>query len=400
MMPMIRLQPRLPQREHELTRDFIATMLHAVDPQRATRSHMGAMTPNTPTHILAFGKAAIAMTHGAIEHLGDSFARATVLAPEALALDAQFKSKLITTHPCDHPFPTRRNLIASRDLVEHARSIPDDHRVVVLISGGSSAMLCLPHERATLEDIRDTTQAMLCKGAGIHEINAARARLDVLKNGGLAAKLMHVADRHCFVLSDVIGNDPRVIGSGPMHDANPHRTPHTIIASNDTLIDAGAAWCAHRGILGSPRPRAMTRQAADAGRSLANELMNGEGPKTIAVIMGGEPTVDASKTDGIGGPMLELGLSAALKLAQTDTDWTVISITSDGIDGPSLAAGLVLTASMLSASIKQQAAHAAIRSHDTRSICDTLGATIYTGPTGTNVNDIAIAIRWARETHG
>jgi glycerate-2-kinase len=104
--------------------------------------------------------------------------------------------------------------------------------------------------------------------------------------------------------------------------------------------------------------------------------------------------VNTHGTDGIGGPTLELTLSAALALSQHEFDWSVIGFTTDGIDGPSGVAGCVLTSSMLSAPIKRQAVESAIRHHDTLSICDTLGATIRTGPTGTNVNDIAMAIRW------
>lgn len=393
MIP-IRFQSGLPEREPRIATEILRAVLRAADPERAMRAHLSHLPKDTPTHILAFGKASIAMSAGAIDALGSSFARATILAPEANTLNAQFKSKLVAMYPCDHPLPTERNIDATRHLLEHAHSIPEDHRVLVLISGGSSAMLCHPQPRASLGQIRQMTKDMLARGSSIHEINAARSQLETLKAGGLARELMHVADRYCFLVSDVIGDDPSVIGSGPMHDAFPPRTPHVVVASNASALDALAAWCAGESINCFHIDRGVGGDASDAGRSLAHRLSRASLSSPLAVALGGETTVNTHGNDGIGGPTLELTLSAALALSQHEFDWSVIGFTTDGIDGPSGVAGCVLTSSMLTAPIKRQAIESAIRHHDTLSICDTLGATIRTGPTGTNVNDIAIAIRW------
>lgn len=393
MVP-IKFQSGLPERERQLARDCIESVLRAVDPSRATAAHLKHLPIDQPAHILAFGKASIAMTRGAIEQLRDRFARATVLAPEPMALDAQFKSKLVATYPCDHPLPTQRNIDATRELLDHARSIPDDHRALVLISGGGSAMLCAPRPRVTLDEIRRQTNDMLRKGAAIGEINAARAQLETLKDGGLAHEIRHVRERFVLLLSDVIGDDPAVIASGPMHDAHPPSTPHMIIAGNNTALDALGAWCARSEIACTNITRGITGEAAEAGRSLAQALIDNAPGTPAAVALGGEPTVNTGDSDGIGGPALELGLAAAHALADADFDWTVITLTTDGIDGPGEAAGCVLTASMLSNPAKRDELARALKDHDTRTMCDTLGATITTGPTGTNVNDVAIAIRW------
>lgn len=397
MVP-IRFKSGVPSRERVMARDLITSVLQATDPREAILRHLQRLPNAIPTHLLAFGKASIAMCDGAIEHLGPQFARATILAPEAISLHAQFKSKLVQTFSCDHPLPTQRNIDATRALIEHARSIPDDHRVLVLISGGASAMLCMPRARVTLGQIRQTTKDMLTRGASIGELNAVRSQLETLKGGGLARELAHVADTRCYLLSDVIGDDPSIIASGPMHDAFPPRSPHTIIAGNNTAIDSLAAWCVRSGIEPVHTQRGVICGAADAGTDLARHLIEHTAENTVAVLMGGEPTVDTHGSDGIGGPMLELGVSAAVKLSEQAFDWSVLTLTTDGVDGPSQAAGMVITRSMLSAPIKQQAARLALQHHDTRSICDTLGATINTGPTGTNVNDIAVAIRWGKNT--
>ncbi len=393
-MTPIRFQRGLPEREQRVATEIIRSVLRGADPARAMRTHLSHMPKDTPTHILAFGKASIAMCAGAMNALGSTFARATVLAPEANTLNTQFKSKLVALYPCDHPLPTERNIEATKQLLEHARSIPDDHRVLVLISGGASAMLCHPQPRATLGQIRQITKDMLAHGSSIQEINAARSPLETLKAGGLAKELMHTTDRYCFLLSDVIGNDPSIIGSGPMHDAFPPRTPHVIVASNASALDAVAAWCAGASINCFHIDRGVTSESADAGRSLAHRLARASFNAPTAVAIGGESTVNTHGAGGIGGPTLELTLSASLALSEHDFDWSVIGFTTDGIDGPSGVAGCGLTASMLNAPIKRQGIESSLRHHDTLSICDTLGATIRTGPTGTNVNDIAIAIRW------
>jgi hydroxypyruvate reductase len=258
-------------------------------------------------------------------------------------------------------------------------------------------MLCLPKPRVSLGQIRQTTQDMLRRGASIHELNTMRTQLEVLKGGGLARELGHVRDCHCYLLSDVIGDDTSVIASGPMHDAFPPRTPHTIVAGNNSVIDALSAWCARSQIELARTTRGVIGDAADAGQTLAQQLIASDSDQTTAVIMGGEPTVDTHGSDGIGGPMLELGISAACELSKASFDWSLLTFTTDGVDGPSGAAGMVMARSMLNAPIKQQAARAALSQHDTLSICDTLGATIRTGPSGTNVNDIAIAIRWSND---
>lgn len=397
MVP-IRFKSGLPDRERVLARDLITSVLRAADPRGAILRHLQSLPSDTPTHVLAFGKASIAMSAGAIEHLGTHFARATILAPESVTLRTQFKSKLVQTFACDHPLPTQRNIDATKALIEHARSIPDDHRVLVLISGGASAMLCMPKPRVTLGQIRQTTKDMLARGASIGELNTVRSQLETLKGGGLARELAHIAQARCYLLSDVIGDDPSVIASGPMHDAFPPRSPHTIIAGNNTAIDSLGAWCVRCGIEPVHTLRGVICGAANAGDALARQLIEHNADKPIAVLLGGEPTVDTHGSDGIGGPMLELGVSAAVKLSEQAFDWSVLTLTTDGVDGPSNAAGMVITHSMLGTPIKRQAAWAALQHHDTLSICDTLGATINTGPTGTNVNDIAVAIRWGKNT--
>lgn len=401
-MSMARFQPQLDLATRALAEGLVGAVLHACDPAVAFKKHDDPAAHTRPTHILAFGKASIPMTHAAIDSLGTRLARATVLAPPSLCAQASFKSKFVGLHPADHPLPTGRNIDATRALAEHARSIPADHDAMVLISGGGSAMLCSPKPRVTLEEIIETTDRLLRSGAPIGEINTQRAQLETLKGGGLARVLAHVHQTHAYVLSDVIGDDLRTIASGPLIDALPPKIRHTIIAGNDTAIDAAIAWCVRQRIDCVGVRRRATGYASDDGRALARSLIESATPAapaliaaSTAVCLGGEPTVDTGKTTGIGGPALELTVAGALELAATNLNWSIITLTTDGVDGPTDAAGAIITRDMLRDPELITAAQTALSEHNTLPICDTLGATIRTGPTGTNVNDIALAIRWA-----
>lgn len=373
--------------------DFIHTIQIAADPGRALASVWINDQPPAKAHILAFGKGSIPMTHAAIELLGDRFARASVIAPEQLILQSQFKSRFVDLLVGDHPLPTRRSVESTAQLIEHARSIPNDHQAIVLISGGSSAMLCKPNPVVSLDDIIELTETMLRAGESIHAINAARSKLDSIKSGGLAILIAHTHHPRAYVLSDVIGDDLEIIGSGPAYDTQ-HPIPHTIIANNRLACDAAIAFATQKQIhlvkvihdaIGSPSEEA-TR--------MIELLMRDESQLPAAVCLGGEPTTDASGASGVGGPMTELALCAAIQLAGAPFRWTVITYATDGIDGPTDAAGAIITSAMFTDPKTLANARLAIENHDALTMCDRIGASIRTGCTGTNINDMAIAIRW------
>ncbi len=396
-MNAVRFQPGLDTPHKHLASELIETILRSVDPQAALAKHFDPTIFTRPTHILAFGKASIPMTNAAIACLGDRFARATVISPPQLCAQTQFKHNLVELLAADHPLPTQRNIDAANRLIEHAKSIPNDHQALVLISGGGSALLCSPNTGITLDHIIQTTNTLLKSGAPIQEINHARSKLETLKAGGLASILTHVARTDAFVLCDVISDDRsttlQTIASGPV--AVPSIN-HTIIASNQTALDTLIAWLARQQINLVDVQRQTTGPAADLGKALARKLINSDPHPPLAACLGGEPTVDtttSTSTPGSGGPMLELALAGALELARTDFRWTIITFTTDGIDGPTDAAGAIITSDMLKA-ISLESIRDALDEHNTLPMCDQLGGTIRTGYTGTNVNDLAIAIRW------
>jgi len=393
-MPDNRFQPDLDRSRRVFATGLIDAVLAAVDPGIALRRHLDIKLFTSPTHILAFGKASIPMANAAIEALGNRFARATVLSTPDLCAQAEFKSSFVELLPATHPLPSAVSIASTNTLVEHARSIPADHQALVLISGGGSSMLCSPKPEVTLGDIIAITETLNRKGAPIETLNAERGKHETLKAGGLAKILTHTARTDAFVLSDVIGDDLRTIASGPLIEAVPPSIPHTIIASNTTALNALCAWVSHEHIDAVCVERSVTGSASCAGQTLAQCLLDSTATPPIAGCLGGEPTVDAGSTQGIGGPMLELALAAARELIGSPFRWTVITIATDGIDGLTDATGAILTDDMLNAPSAAHLLDNALKEHNALPICDQLGATIRTGATGTNVNDIALVIRW------
>lgn len=394
-MPPLRFHHALDHPRRVLASGFVGSVLDACDPQRALRRHFDARDFTRKTHILSFGKASIAMTNAAIECLGDRFARATVLATEEHIAQTQFKGQRIDLFAADHPVASERSVASTRRIIEHARSIAGDHQALVLISGGGSSMLCAPGEGIGVEEIAQTTRRMLEAGASIQEINRVRSQLDTIKGGGLGEHLARCAQVNAYVLSDVIEPDRatliKTIASGPVALDS---VAHTIIADNQIAVDAACAWMAHEHIELVDIRRRSTGAATRCAEELVSVIRTRASCSTpVGACLGGEPTVDTQGERGQGGPMLEVALAAAYELAGSAFRWTILTFATDGIDGPTDAAGAIITDDMLR-DVPAEVLEFALESHDSLNMCDRLGATIRTGPTGTNVNDVAVVIRW------
>ena len=131
--------------------------------------------------------------------------------------------------------------------------------------------------------------------------------------------------------------------------------------------------------------------AQNQGIRLAEVYMNADRPPSSACVIAGETTVNAADADGVGGPSLELALSCALRLAGMGAqDWAVLGLATDGMDGPSQAAGAIVTSQMLLGTEKRATAQQSLENHDSLRFFDSIGATIRTGPTGTNLNDVCM----------
>lgn len=404
-----------------VAREVIAGVLAACDAGDAVRWHWPEELDGAGrVRVLAFGKASGPMAKAAFRRLGERVSRAVVLTPPAWAGRV--------THPnakvfaVDHPVPTERNVAAARALAACALETPADEPVLVLMSGGGSAHLTLPRKGITLADVRSVTDALLRAGAPIGDLNAVRRAMEQLKGGGLRA-VCPSGRVIALVVSDVIGDDPAVIASGPltpegggdsvavldrwgvavpdavravMASGRPacERAPadYRVIASGRLALDAAVKAGFGLSLVPDEHGRPLTGEASDAGRGLASRLGSlAEG--TNAVFAWGETTVTVGDAAGTGGRNLELALAAGAALASGGGRWGVLTLATDGVDGPTDAAGAVLCSEMFADGRGATLAGNALAKHDSYHAVEMLGGLVRTGPTGTNVNDVAVLWR-------
>lgn len=425
----------------ELARGFVRTILDAADPARALdRAWAPALDSADRVVLIATGKASAPMTESALHRVGPRVVAGAVSCvpqhEDRLASRIHRHALPIRVLPADHPLPTARNLAAAEAIAQTASAAGEQDTVLALISGGASAHLTSPREPLTLDDLRALTSALLRAGATINELNTVRKHLERLKGGGLA-RLIHPARADVLVLSDVLGDPLDTIGSGPtapdpttfdqalavlrahhLEAAHPvaadilargvrgdipetpkpddpvfERISHTIIANNRAAIEAASVHARSLGLTIIESTAGVQGEAAEVGRSLAHRL--GAIPRAIrpaCIILGGETTVTVGDARGLGGRNQELALAAAVTLASVPRS-VVITLATDGVDGPTDAAGAVVTHDTTDAFRRHGIdPERALVEHDSHHALDRVSALLRTGPTGTNINDIAIGI--------
>lgn len=413
---------------NRLIRSWFASALEAVDPAvavaRAVRG-LPELMGGPPPVVLAIGKAAGAMTAGLIAALPNGIDRCTVITKDRRTVPPLPGS--VDVFEASHPIPDDRSIAATVAALEMLRAVGPSSRVVVLISGGGSALFESPIDGVTLADIATLTRAMLNAGATINDLNAVRGRLSRVKQGGLTR---FIKDAHptTLVLSDVIGNDLGVIASGPtIPTAASTEEPNAIlgrlgvwpsvptvvraalasaverttasagqgvvrvIADNDTAVDAVARAA------GPLIVDVVWRQRVGEARDLAVDWVDRcrEASADVEVIVGGGEATVTVRGDGVGGRNTEFAVAAALELDRLHLDdWVVASLATDGDDGPTAAAGGIVTRrTVRAASDAGVDVGAALQANDTLRVLDVAGATVRSGPTGTNVNDLYVAVR-------
>ena len=328
-----------------------------------------------------------------------------------------------------HPSPDEQGEASCRRLLEVAESLGEDDLLLVLLSGGASALLAAPRPGLTLDDIRATTTALLNAGATIHQLNAVRRQLLAAAGGGLgrAAAPARVVT---LVLSDVLGDLIPDIGSGPtvpspttaadalgvlgglgvvgdlpqkvvgflrarveaIEDASwAARGRVHVLANNRTAVEAAAAALADRGYRTIAHPGDLTGEARDRGALLARFAEAFSARRPTAFVAGGETTVTVHGK-GIGGRNHELALAAALELTGR-RPVVILAAGTDGIDGSTDAAGALVDANTaVRARIAGVDLAVALESNDSGPALAASGDAIRTGPTGTNVCDLVIVL--------
>jgi hydroxypyruvate reductase len=282
-----------------------------------------------------------------------------------------------------HPVPDAASEAAAHAMLAAVHGLGPRDQVIALISGGASALLALPAAGLSLEDKQWATKALLASGAPIAAINRIRTRLSAIK-GGKLAQAGRPAALVTLAISDVPGDDPMLIGSGPTaFDGADYR----LIATPAMALAAAAAFSRAQGVPAEVLGDALQGEAAELGRTMAASALGESGPKLL--LSGGETTVTiGAQKPGRGGRNTEFLLSLALALNGAVNIYALAGDT-DGIDGTEAAAGAIITPDTLTRARAAGLDPAAmLKAHDSYSLFAKVNDLVITGPTLTNVNDI------------
>ncbi len=401
--------------------ECLQAALARVAGDHAVASRLRQAPVTAPVGLVAVGKAAQAMTLGAVEVLGREGIHGGLVISKPGHLDPGRLAALgLEALEGGHPLPTRGSLEAGRRLL-HWLQRSDCARLLVLISGGASSLLEVPVPGLDLDDLRRVGRWLLASGLPIDDMNRVRKSLSLLKAGGLL-RWTRGYELRVLAISDVRGDDPAVIGSGPLTpdpglEAAVHALdlpawlrdwvarglearrglpatgpPVEIVASLD---QAKAAAAGHARALGVPvqmHREFLEGDAAAAGRRLARVLC--ATPPGLQV-WGGETTVRLPPEPGRGGRNQHLALAAAEALAGQPA-CTLLAAGTDGTDGPTGDAGALVDGGTWQAirDLGLDPASALARA-DAGSVLEAVGALVDTGPTGTNVMDLVLGWRSA-----
>lgn len=423
--------------------------LDAADPARLVRRHLQLRGPLVRVAgvehpvgrgrlcLVAAGKAAPAMALAAEEVLGDRLGAS--LAVSSAEGPPLARTRLIVA---SHPVPDERGRAAADAVAELASKLAREDLLLVLLSGGASALLPAPVAGVSLDDKAVVTSLLLRAGATIHELNTVRKHLSRLKGGGLA-RAAAPARVVCLVLSDVVGDDLSTIASGPTapdpttfadalrvlqtrgvlercpdgvrahleagargerpetpkpRDTLFRRVFTRVIGGNRASVEAAAREARRQGL----RPLILTTRLEGEAREVARALVavlrecveSGRPARPpVCLLAGGETTVTV-RGDGRGGRNQELAVAAAEPLASFPHPALLASLATDGIDGMSEAAGGVVDDHSLrrAAALGLAPPAAFLAVSDSRGFLAPLGDLIVTGPTGTNVVDLMLLL--------
>ena len=391
--------------------------LEAVHGRRCVNESLKGYPCHAPVYLIALGKAACAMAQGAHDALGAGIVDAFIVTKPGFA-----ESLPWPVLEAGHPLPDERSLAAGQALLDFAARIPSGASVLVLISGGASALVEVLPQGVTLENLHALNDWLLASGLDITACNQLRKRCSLIKGGRLAERF---APRPvlCLAISDVPGDDPRIIGSGLLtadpelalpadfsgfpefvRDALRHSPPAPrvgdasfqnvrveIIAGLGAAKSAAAKAARELGYGVKLHPEFIAGDALEAGERLARTLL--AAPAGEMQIWGGETTLKLPSLVGRGGRNQSLALSAAQVLSAREHVW-FLSIGTDGNDGPTLDAGALVDGGTIArGELEGLNIAQALATADAGTFLEASGDLIQTGPTGTNVMDLMLGLQ-------
>jgi glycerate-2-kinase len=387
--------------------------------------------PRTPGHhvVMAIGKAAPGLAGAWLDAAPGWANEIFVLAPHGVLVPDEVE-RTATVLRGAHPSPDSDGEASTRTLLRAARSLGGEDLLVVLLSGGGSALLGAPREGLTLADVRATTEALLRAGAPITDLNTVRRQLLAAAGGGLG-RAAAPAPVRTLILSDVLGDPLPDIASGPTvvsptnaadalevldrfalrgavpdavvaflasAEGNPPddgawaaACTSRVIANNCTAVDTAAEELRSQSYVVEVIQEPLIGEAAVRGREIAGAARSRESTSPTAVVMGGETTVTV-RGSGRGGRNQELALAAAIGIEGREKI-VVLAAGTDGIDGPSENAGAIVDPTTVPRLRRLGLdPKAALENNDSGAALQSVGDAIRTGPTGTNVCDVTLVL--------
>ncbi len=388
----------------------------AADPLQILAPHLPP-PPKGRTFVAAAGKAAASMALAVEQHYRGELGGIAIT-----RYGHGLPTKKIRVVEAGHPVPDEAGEAAAREILHQVKQLKENDLLLALLSGGGSSLLSLPAPDIPMGELKAVTQQLLKSGAAIQEMNTVRKHLSAIHGGRLAAASR--APVVALIISDVTGDDPTHIASGPCApdpttyadareilaryrvtppgsvkarlaratdetpkpgDAVFSKVENRIVATAHRSLESAAEVFRKNGITPVILGDTITGEAAEVAKvfaSLVKEIRQYRSPwkPPVALISGGECTVTIRADGGRGGRCAELLLSLGI---ETGGVWAIAADT-DGIDGSEDNAGAVLTPDSMS---RSPDARALLAKHDSYGFFSALGDLVMTGPTRTNVND-------------
>ncbi len=436
MLPLNPLPPSFDDHRAHLAA-LRAAALAAADPAQAVRRWLlpADLAEVERVYLVALGKAGVGMTLAAAALLGPRLAAGVAAVPRLPDAAAGPLPERVTFIEGGHPEPTAGSLTAGRAVEALLSVVTARDLVLVLISGGGSALMELPRPGISLAELQGATAALLKSGAPIQEFNRVRTQLSQLKGGGLA-RLASPARVLGLVLSDVVGSPLAAVASGPtvlnlpdsgaalavveryglrrklptsvlqamQHGTSPlagapPRVENRLIGSNQQAGEAAVAAASKLGFAAELLGDDWQGEASQVGRRFARHLLAAAGAPgrpggaPVCLVAGGESTVTVHGR-GRGGRNQEAALAAGLAI-DGQAGLVISTFATDGVDGPTDAAGATVTGDTLphARALNLDAEHY-LNENDSYNFFAQAGGLVITGPTGTNVNDLIFGMAY------
>jgi len=415
--------------QRALLTELFDIAIKSVSAERCVAAYLPAPAPGR-TLILAIGKAGAAMAKAAHKHM-EGAVDGIVLTRYGHSLPANQMPPGFTVFEAGHPLPDEHGIAATRHILAAVHALGAGDQLLALVSGGASALLTMPAPGVTLADKQDITRQLLQCGASISEINCVRTHLSGVKGGRLALAAAP-AKVTTLVLSDIPGDDPALVGSGPtlpdrtrLADANKildlygiaapehvktaladpvnetpkasadtfERAQTAIVARSNNALQAAGQMATAAGYTPVYLGSDVEGDSSELGTiHAALALHHAQKGGRWALLSGGETTVVVRNTQGRGGRNAEYLLSLALALDGAP-GISALSCDTDGIDGTEDNAGALITPSTLARARRLRlSATRALRTNASYDFFSALGDLVVTGPTRTNVNDFRLIL--------